>query len=43
MVALEDGNVSDDGLENENDDQDHFYMRSREIMRDFTEEDDKIG
>ncbi|XP_063384488.1 piggyBac transposable element-derived protein 3-like [Cydia fagiglandana] len=39
LAALEDGNVSEDGLDDENDDEDLFYTDAREILRDLLDEE----
>lgn len=38
MAALEDGNISEDGLDDENDDEDVFYNDAREIMEDLLDD-----
>lgn len=39
LAALEDGNVSEDGSDDENDDEEGFYNDARKIMEDLQEED----
>ncbi|KAL0879251.1 hypothetical protein ABMA27_003031 [Loxostege sticticalis] len=39
LAALEDGDVSEDGLDDENDDEEEFYNDAREIMEDLLGED----
>ncbi|CAH2102653.1 unnamed protein product [Euphydryas editha] len=41
LAALENGDMSDDGLEDENEDEDVFYPNSREILEELTGEDEE--
>lgn len=43
LAALEDGNISDDGLEDENEDDENFYSNAREIIQDLVEEESEAN
>lgn len=39
LAALEDGNISEDGLEDESEDEETFFANAREIIRELVDED----
>ncbi|CAB3248380.1 unnamed protein product [Arctia plantaginis] len=39
LAALEDGNISEDGLEDESEDEETFFANAREIVQELEDED----